>query len=640
MNTSILRPLVAMAALGAVALIAAGCAGPATEPVVTERPDYRPDPVRVQPPIREPDDPAGLLREARRAGPERAAALELRAAMLYEHQGEYDRVAEIVSALAPERLRGSDRHRFALLDARMLLDEGHPEYAWVLLSRLPDWRYISDFNREERQFAASVKARVLAANGRWLSALREYILLDDLTTGAARDANHRSAWEAALRVDQPAATAARADLAREPILRGWLELVTIARSHYPSLEAQLDAVMLWQRRWEDHPAAQDLPPGLARLPELIALRPSRVALLLPLSGPMASAGNALRDGFMAAHFAALANGNSAPGIMVFDTAGGDVTRYYMEAVDQGADVVVGPLARDAVRDLVMFQPREVPVLALNSTGGMDTGPTLIQFGLIPEDEGIQMAERAHADGLRRALILSAQEAWADRVMNSFEARFVELGGKVVERRAFSATGQITQNVAESLLISESESRASEMRRVLASNLEFEPRRRQDLDFVAMAAEPVSARALKPALAYHFAGDLPVYASSHMYDGSTDRRVTSELDGIRFIDMPWRIAPNSLRYGVEQAWPDARGNAASFYAMGADAWHLQGRLSLLAEGGAGFPGLTGTLRLGADGRLQRELSWAVLHNGLPVPLEVMAAPLARVSDPRSTASASP
>lgn len=621
MTTSSPRSLASILLLTVLGLI--GCAGPAIEPAA------KPETIVADTTERESDDPAALLREARRATSDKAARLELQAAILYELLGEFDRVAEITSALAVERLRGSDRDRFALLDARILLDEGRSKAAWILLSESPDWRYVSDFSSDERQLAASVRARVLTANGRWLPALHQYILRDHLLADAAREANQRMIWKTALQVGNPIQTAALPELAQEPVLRGWLELVTIARARYPSLEAQHQAVVLWQRRWEDHPAAIELPAALARLPELIALRPSRVALLLPLSGPLGSAGQALRDGFMAAHFAALASGGAAPIIMVFDTAGGDVTRHYVEAVDQGAEVVVGPLSRDAVRDLVMFQPREVPVLALNSTGGMDTDASLIQFGLIPEDEGSQMAERAHADGMRRALILSAQEAWAERVMASFETRFVELGGAVVERRAFAATAQITQNVAESLLISESEGRAGEMRRVLASNLEFEPRRRQDLDFVAMATEPVSARALKPALAYHFAGDLPVYASSHMYDGSTDRRVTSELDGIRFVDMPWRIAPNPLRTAVERAWPEARGNAASFYAMGADAWHLHARLPLLAEGDPGYPGLTGTLRLGADGRLQRELPWAVLHDGLPVALEVMASPLAGV-----------
>lgn len=631
MTSSTPRLLALLLAVSGLGLI--GCAGPAVEPEAKA-----PEAVAVDAPGNAADDPAAVMREARRAGPDRAAVLELRAAMLYEQRGEFERVAEIVSALAVERLGVSDRHRFALLDARMLLDEGRPREAWVVLSELPDWRYMSQLNREERQLAATIRARVLAANGRWLSALREYILRGSLLAGADLDANHSRIWQTALRVENAAKTAAAPELAREPILRGWLELVTIVRHRYPGLEAQQEAVMLWRRRWEDHPAATDLPEALAQLPELIALRPSRVALLLPLSGPLASAGIALRDGFMAAHFAALASGGAAPIITVFDTADGNVTDFYAQAADQGANVVIGPLARDAVRDLVMLQAREVPVLALNSTGGMDTDASLIQFGLIPEDEGRQMAERVHADGMRRALVLNVQEAWADRVMASFETRFIELGGTIVTRQPFAAAGQITQNVAESLLIGESEARLDEMRRVLASNLEFVPRRRQDLDFVAIAVEPVAARTLKPALAYHFAGNLPVYASSHMFDGSTDRGVTADLDGIRFVDMPWRIEPTPLRNAVEGAWPQAKGNAASFYAMGADAWRLHARLPQLADGDLGFPGLTGILRLGADGRLQRELSWAVLENGFPVPLEDAGSSLASAAS--SQASQSP
>ncbi len=603
------------------ALLLAACATPATE-----APSERPEVTAPETIDRPGDDPDALLREARRAQPARAASLQLQAAILLEARGELDRVAEIVSALQVDLLGATDRFRFTLLDAHMLLDEGRPKDALVALQELPDWRYVSDLSRQDQRLAAAVRARAFAANERWLSSLRELIQLTPLLDDAEQAAHRELIWSTLKRVDSPRQLAARPDVAGASELRGWLELAAIATERHPTVEAQQQAVVLWRRGWEDHPAAEQLPSPLARLPELMVTRPMQVALLLPLSGPLGSAGTAIRDGFMAAHFLALTHGGAAPSVMVIDTAGGDVTRSYLQAVDQGAELVIGPLARDAVRDLATFSPRDIPILALNATAGVDTDASLVQFGLLPEDEGAQIAERAYADGMRRALILNAQEGWAERLMATFEQRFVELGGTVVERRPFAATGQITENVAESLLIGESEARAREMRRVLAANVEFEPRRRQDLDFVMMAAEPVAARTLKPALAYHFAGDLPVYASSHMYDGSTDRRVTSDLDGIRFVDMPWRLLPSTLRSEVERAWPESHGSAAPFYAMGVDAWHLQQRLPLLADGNASFPGMTGNLRLATNGRLLRELTWAVLHNGLPVPLESMAVPL--------------
>lgn len=618
MNSMRLRLPLAPALL---ALLLAACASPGTE-----APSARPEVVAPETIDRPRDDPDALLLEARRSTPERAASLQLQAALLLEAMGESDRVAEIISALDVERLGATDRYRFTLLDAHMLLDEGRPRDALVALQDLPDWRYVSDLTRQDQRLAAGVRARAFAANARWLPSLRELIQLAALIDDAEQHAHRELIWSTLMRVDVPRQLAARPEVTDEFELRGWLELAAIATERYPTLEAQQQAVVLWRRRWEEHPAAEQLPPMLARLPELMVTRPLQVALLLPLSGPLSSAGTAIRDGFMAAHFMALAHGGVAPTVTVIDTASGDVTRRYLEAVDQGAELVIGPLAREAVRDLATFSPRDIPILALNATAGVDTDASLVQFGLLPEDEGKHIAERAYADGMRRALILNAQEGWAERLMATFEQRFVALGGTVVERRPFAATGQITENVAESLLIGESEARAREMRRVLAANVEFEPRRRQDLDFVMMAAEPVSARTLKPALAYHFAGDLPVYASSHMYDGSTDRRVTSDLDGIRFVDMPWRLLPSNLRSEVERAWPEAHGSAAPLYAMGVDAWHLQQRLPLLADGASSFPGMTGNLRLTANGRLLRELTWAVLHNGLPVPLESIAAPV--------------
>lgn len=601
------------------AVLMAGCAAPGTE-APEERP---PLPEAIEP---TDDDPEALLRAARRAPPERAAALELQAALLFEHRGERDRVAEIVSALDVAALSGLDRFRFTLLDAHMLIDEGRSKEALTLLGQLPDWRYVSDLSVDDRRLAATVRARAFEAETRWLAALRELTLLDAILDGEDRADVHARIWSTLTRLEGPRRLAVRPEIASEPVLRGWLELAAIASEMHPTLEDQQQAVVLWGRRWEDHPAADRLPPPLARLPELMATRPNQVALLLPLSGPLGSAGNAIRDGFMAAHFQALARGGAAPSVIVIDTAGGNVTSRYLEAVDQGVDLVIGPLARDAVRELATFSPRDVPILALNSTAGVDTDSSLIQFGLVPEDEGAQIAERAFADGMRRALVINAQQVWAERLMATFEQRFTALGGKVVAHRPFATTGQITDNVAESLLIGESEARAREMRRVLASNLEFEPRRRQDIDFVMMAAEPIGARTLKPVLAYHFAGDLPVYASSHMYEGSSDRRVTADLDGIRFVGMPWLLEPLPLRAEVERAWPENHASAAAFHAMGIDAWHLQQRLPLLADGRSRHPGMTGRLRLEADGRLLRELTWAVLHNGLPVPLDEMAEPL--------------
>ena len=75
-----------------------------------------------------------------------------------------------------------------------------------------------------------------------------------------------------------------------------------------------------------------------------------------------------------------------------------------------------------------------------------------------------------------------------------------------------------------------------------AELEFEPRRRQDIDIVFMAAFPAGARQLMPQLAFHHGADLPVHATSHVWSGVPDPANDRDLDGVVFGDMPWLAAP--------------------------------------------------------------------------------------------------
>jgi outer membrane PBP1 activator LpoA protein len=191
---------------------------------------------------------------------------------------------------------------------------------------------------------------------------------------------------------------------------------------------------------------------------------------------------------------------------------------------------------------------------------------------------------------------------------------------VVATRTFAAPRDIGDAVADGLLVHDSEARARELRRVLGDGFEFEPRPRGDLDLVFAGVDPVAGRTLKPALEYYFAGNLPVYASSHVYDGGAQ---DEDLDGIRFCDMPWRLVALPTRQEIERAGEDAgRGNAA-FYALGVDAWRLHARLDALRAGDR-VAGVTGTLRLDPEGRLTRSLGWAIIRAGRAVPLPRVAA----------------
>ena len=163
----------------------------------------------------------------------------------------------------------------------------------------------------------------------------------------------------------------------------------------------------------------------------------------------------------------------------------------------------------------------------------------------------------------------------------------------------------------------------------------------------MAADPVLGRQLKPQLRFFDAGSKPVFAMSRVFSGTVDGSADADLNGVVIPATRWALAEedqqpelNSLRNGA----------FGSLHALGRDAWNLLPWLSAMSRDRAfSFPGLTGDLSVGPDGKLIREPVWAEFRRGLPVelpelkPLEPMAAdgptvPLAQIqSDGSSLAS---
>jgi hypothetical protein len=412
-----------------------------------------------------------------------------------------------------------------------------------------------------------------------------------------------------------------------------MELVQLSRQlRQPGAEvARLQAE--WQRRYPRHPASDRLAWWLATPAQAEALE--QVALLLPFSGPLAAPAAAVRDGLLAAHFQQAARGEAVPEIRLYDTGAGahGVRELYQQAVADGARLVIGPLHKDSVQALALSGTLDVPVLALNQIEGSGP-PGLYQFGLPPEDEARQVAERARWDGHDAALVLIPEGAWAERVYNAFVAHWEELGGRTLEVQRFPAQQVDFGAAIQTLLnLDDSRNRHRALTRLLGRSLEFEPRRRQDADFIFLLAQPQEARQIKPQLRFHHAADLPVYSISTVFAGQANAQRDADLNGIRFCDMPWVLAPEDGRAGLHEElsrlWPAEMQRHTRLFALGIDAYEL---LPYLQQSGLRyFNGATGTLSLDARQRLYRELRWAEFHRGSPRLLEAAleAAPVRRL-----------
>jgi len=172
--------------------------------------------------------------------------------------------------------------------------------------------------------------------------------------------------------------------------------------------------------------------------------------------------------------------------------------------------------------------------------------------------------------------------------------------------------------------------------VLGTTLSFQPRRRGDIDLLFTPAPSAAARQLRPQLRFHFAGDIPAYATSDAYEPGLASN--ADLEGLLFPDMPWMLGSDGsaarLRAATTEAWgTDVRGRGR-LYAFGYDAWLLYQGLRAAPGGSLALEGATGRLSVDAERRVRRELDWAQLRGGLPRPLDAGVGASARGAAPAS------
>jgi outer membrane PBP1 activator LpoA protein len=239
----------------------------------------------------------------------------------------------------------------------------------------------------------------------------------------------------------------------------------------------------------------------------------------------------------------------------------------------------------------------------------------VQLSLSPEDEVVSAAELAFGTGARRALIISPSGDWGSKTETALRNHWTTLGGTIASHATYTTYDDYSSSVKSALALEASEQRARDLRALLGTDIEFTPRRRQDPDVVFLLSHnDAEARSIKPLLAFHYAGDLPVYALSNIYNGVPDER-NQDLNGINLVETPWLLGANpGLRVTI--AAGDIGGNYTRLNALGADAFLVQSGFTRLQSGAdALFRGNTGLLSMEPDLTIHRELSAATFDRGV-------------------------
>ena len=517
-----------------------------------------------------------------------------------------------------------------VLSAMLNLQEGEPRSTLDTLAAItePAPANVAPFARE---LDGRARFELNDAAGATRALVEREVWLSDR---AGVLANHQILWDGLTAAVADGAIALPDDA--DDQVSGWLQLANLYGRAQSTGEAFEPLAAGWRAANPLHPASTGLLDTVLGIPLQTAQYPANIALLLPVTGRLQVPAEAVRDGFIAAYLGT-ADALNPPTVRVYDTnaLGADVA--YQQALTQGAGLVVGPLSKREVQDVSVVAVRQVTTLALNYLPEEYTPPpAFFQFGLAPEEEARRAAENALAYGYTRAVALVPADAWGSRMLSSFGASFEALGGTLLEQASYDASAADHRAPIRSLLhldLSEQRRRSLEAR--LGLELEFQPRRRQDAQFIFLASRPEPGRLLRPQLKFHYALDLPVFATAAIYE--PDERANDDLDGVLFADMPWIINPDvdalRLRNEFRSLWPRRFSRVQRLYALGYDAYRLIPHVyntALPME--TPVPGLSGTLTVDVTGRVRRELDWARIVDGkvvpeaLPVPDPVLPIPI--------------
>jgi outer membrane PBP1 activator LpoA protein len=321
---------------------------------------------------------------------------------------------------------------------------------------------------------------------------------------------------------------------------------------------------------------------------------AHIAVILPLqSTSFGKHADSVRLGILAAAGLMQENG---PGVTVYATTEDtdQILSAYQRAVTRGARAVIGPLTRNGVTALALSGVVSVPTLALNIPDGDILMPRdLYSFGLQIESEARQVAQLAFSHGVRRAFVVVGETTLGGRIAQAFVDEWKKLKAEITGQFVYSTEGAALIRLREQVTTSKA-------------------------DTIFLSLDATRARFIRS----YLGGSLPIYATSLVFASNTDTLANFDLEGVRFLDMPWLLQPDHPAV-MSYVKPDVQRSALDqerFYALGIDAYRIVQELLRPYEPMVSLDGVTGTITPTDSQQFTRSLVPAQFSQGHAKPVE--------------------
>ncbi|MCC8374220.1 penicillin-binding protein activator LpoA [Photorhabdus sp. HUG-39] len=512
-----------------------------------------------------------------------------------------------------------------------------------------------------------------------LDVIRAYIAQEPLVKeSAARQKNIDDTWQMLTRLS-PQERRGLVINADENVLQGWLDLLSAYQDNKQDSDKLQAAIRDWKIRYPQNPAAQSLPVQLQQTAIQQQNTNIRIALFLPLSGQAKVFGEAIRQGFLDAQAGlpspslptenpenlSIADNDSASDsvvstdmspsegaiidstipttqttpvianapvntqqVKIYDTASQPLENLFIQAKQDGVNLVVGPLLKPDVVKLVQINTA-LNMLVLNELDNAQPHSNICYFSLSPEDEAKNAAEHIWQQQKQNPLILVPRGTFGDRIAKAFAQEWQKQGGHAVLQQTFSSSAELKQLInrgtgirltgtAVNVTSNQPTSIAIGDLEIPQINTDVVPTSTGgsvDAVYIVSTLDELTLIKTMIDMAISSRDKPALYASSRSNQAGVGPDFRLEMEGMQFSDIPLIAGANlSLMQQAASKFTHDY-SLMRLYAMGIDAWSLANQFSQVQlQSDFQLNGASGVLSVQENCTIFRQLSWMQYHQG--------------------------
>lgn len=368
----------------------------------------------------------------------------------------------------------------------------------------------------------------------------------------------------------------------------WAELVNLRQSSgFSQITARLNLHTFYAG---SPPTERLLSQVLTSLPT--QSHPQTIAVLLPETGKYQPVGRFIKKGIIKRYFYDQQSQHPFPPVRLKFYDSSDVTlalSLYQQAKQDGAEVIIGPVQKEAIRalseiedpNLITLNTIEVPTAFAQYNLRQNQPLSDLILGLQSQNF-TTLALIGSDQAEQKSLADQLQSAWLSSPQHHL-VRF-HYAEKNFNYRA--ALGQLVNEV-------DSQERKNTLRWIVGKPIQYFPRVRQDLDAIVMLDKPSRVAVFNPQLEFYQL-KLPVFATQNLRSSKlVQTQAQPDLADITLLNPPYAYHPQGLKN--------------QFEAFGWDSFLLAMHLPQLRQGACLKATKNGILSL-ENNRVKQQLVW--------------------------------